>query len=234
MTHKHITLFLCLLLTMLLVTAGWAQNNARPVITPDQGVMQLDDIGLYQVGGRLRSGVALPLPVGWEGGLDAGPHGMACQSMGTQNGKTAWLLHCPWKDATGIAYQEFTVKLPRVSKITLSGATALRADAVGKSDGVTFRVYVDGQKQLEVNRTDAAWKSFTFDLTPEAGKTVTLRFETDPGPQDDSSFDFALWGDRRLTLAGFRPVKVSHPAPPALDLRRLSSVQSSSIAPRSG
>lgn len=234
MIYKYITLSLCLLLTILLGTAGRAQKAARPVITPDQAAMQLDDIGLYQVGGRLRSGVALPLPVGWEGGLDAGPHGMACQSMGTQNGKEAWLLHCPWKDATGVAYQEFTVKLPRVSKITLSGATAMRADAVGKSDGVTFRLFVDGQKRLEVNRTDGNWKPFTFDLTPEAGRTVSLRFETDPGPQDNASFDFALWGVRRLTLTGFRPVAVHHPAPPALDLRRLTSVQSGSVAPRSG
>ena len=205
------------------------------MIAPDRPDLRLDDLGLYGAGVRLRGDTAdTPLPAGWVGPLGSGPHGMACQPAGAVNGREAWLLHCPWQGTTGMAYQEFTVKLPRVSQITLSGATALRADAVGKSDGVTFRVFKDGRPLLDENRTDAAWHPFTFDLTPDAGKTVSLRFETDPGPQENSSFDFSLWGDRRLVLAGFKPVVLRHPDPPRVDLRRLSSVPNGSVAPRSG
>lgn len=222
-------------LAALLVPACRAQAILRPVITPDRADLRLDDLGLYGAGVRLRGDAAdTPLPVGWVGPLGAGPHGMACQPAMTVNGREAWLLHCPWQGTTGVAYQEFTVKLPRSSKITLSGATALRADAVGKSDGVTFRVFSDGKPLLDENRTDGAWHAFAFDLTASAGKTITLRFETDPGPQENSSFDFSVWGDRRLTLAGFRPAIVRHPDPPRLDMRRLSSVANGSVAPRSG
>lgn len=237
MTHKYpLHLFLILaLLAALLVPAGQAQTRDRFLIVPDSPVMRLDDLGLYGVGSRLRGAPAdAPQPTGWVGGLGAGPHGMACEPAATVNGRAAWLLHCPWQDVTGVAYQEYAVKLPRSPKITLSGATALRADAVGKSDGVTFRVFADGRPLLDENRTDAAWRPFKYDLTRLAGKTVTLRFETDPGPQNNSSFDFSLWGDRQLTLAGFVPVIVRRPAPPPLDLRRLSSVQNGSVAPRSG
>ena len=71
-------------------------------------------------------------------------------------------------------------------------------------------------------------------MTGLVGKTVTLRFETDPGPQDNSSFDFALWGGRQVVLMGFAPVVQTHPAPPPLDLRRLTSRQNGSVAPPSG
>ena len=74
----------------------------------------------------------------------------------------------------------------------------------------------------------------TIDLTGQAGKTVTLRFETDPGPQDNSSFDFALWGGRQVVLTEFAPIVQTHPAPPTLDLRRLTSRQNGSVTPPSG
>ena len=229
-TTKHFqSLLAVLLLTLSLTNTGWA----RPVIVPDQPAMQLDDLGLYEAGYALRGGPEMRLPVGWTSGLDS-PTGAACQSAGVQNGREAWLLHVPWRGRTGVTFQEFTLRLPRAPKIILRGATALRADAVGKSDGVTFRVFVDGAKRLDVNRADDAWQPFAVDLTADAGRTVTLRFETDPGPQDNASFDFALWGGREVVLTGFVPVLDPHPTPPPLDLRRLTSRQNGEVAPPSG
>ena len=229
-TTKHLqSLFTVILLALALPGVGWA----RPIIVPDRPAMRLDDLGLYEVGYTLRGGPEVRLPVGWTSGLDS-PTGAACESAGVQNGREAWLLHVPWRGRTGVTFQEFTLKLPRVPKIVLSGATALGADVVGKSDGVTFRVYVDGARRLAVNRTDDAWKPFSLDLTEWAGKAVVLRFETDPGPLDDASFDFALWGGREVFLSGFKPLVQSHPAPPPLDLRRLISRQNGNVAPPSG
>jgi len=223
-----------LLLTLLLLApaltgAAWA----RPVIVPDQPAMRLDDLGLYEVGYALRGGPEVRLPVGWTSGMDS-PNGAACQTAGIQNGRAAWLLHVPWRGHTGVTFQEFTLRLPRVPKIVLRGATALRADGVGKSDGVTFRIFVGGTKRLDVSRADDIWQPFAVDLTASAGKTVTLRFETDPGPRDNASFDFALWGGREVVLSGFAPVAERRPAPPPLDLRRLTSRQNGSVAPPSG
>lgn len=220
---------LVILLFLLFAPVAWSQ----PVIVPDQSVMRLDDLGLYEVGYALRGGPEVPLPVGWVSGLDS-PTGAACQSAGQQGGREAWLLHCPWRGKTGVTFQDFTFHLPQCPKIVLRGATALRADAVGKSDGVTYRVFVDGRKQLDLNRTDSAWRPFVIDLTRAAGRTVTLRFETDPGPRDNPSFDFSLWGDRELVLTGYHPNIPHHPEPLPLPLSRLTSRQNGSVVPLSG
>ncbi len=208
--------------------------RAGLVIVPDQAELAFDELGLYRVGYQLRGEPAVDLPAGWIGGLDS-PTGAACQPAGVQNGREAWLMHCPWRGKTGVTFQEFTVALPpRVARITLQGATALRLSAVGKSDGVTYRIFVNGQKRFETNRTDAAWQPFEVDLSALADTTATIRFETDPGPRDDASFDFSLWGERRLEIPGLTAHEVHRPEPPALDLSRLISRQNGSVAPLSG
>ena len=206
---------------------------AGPATLPDGPTLLLDEVGSYGVGYQRRGEPETALPEGWTGGLDS-PTGAACQPEGVQNGQACWLLHCPWRGRTGVTFQDFTVALPPVPRITLRGDTALRADAVGKSDGVVFRVFVNGAKRFEAERRDADWQGLAIDLSAEAGKTVTLRFETDPGPRDDPSFDFALWAGRRLEMPGLAPAAAVQPAPPALDLRRLASRQNGSVVPLSG
>ncbi|MGO9915032.1 MAG: hypothetical protein ACLQIB_10005, partial [Isosphaeraceae bacterium] len=184
------------------------------LIVPDAAMLRFDDLGLYRVGVAFRGRPDREFPRGWQGPFDDAT-GLACQPVGKQNGREAWLLHCPWRNGTGVAFQEFHLQLPRARRILLRGATALRADGVGKSDGVTFRISAGRQKLLEIHRADAAWRDFEFDLTPQAGNPLVIRFETDPGPKDDASFDFALWGDRRLVLDGFQPAARLLPAPAA-------------------
>ena len=208
-------------------------TQGSPLIVPDRATMALDELGFYQPGYRLRGGSETFLPVGWTSGLDS-PTGAACQDAGIQNGQNAWLLHCPWHDKTGVTFQDFTVALPSLPKITLRGSTALRSDAVGKSDGVTYRIFVNGEKRFEVNRMDGEWQPFEIDLTANAGRTVTLRFETDPGPRDNASFDFALWGNRQLELPGLMTSTLPHPNLPTLNLRQISSRQNGSVVPLSG
>ncbi|MGC8669351.1 MAG: DUF5696 domain-containing protein [Chthonomonadales bacterium] len=197
---------------MLLMLASCAIAGAQPAITPDASRMRLDEIGIYEVGYAYRGHAEHLFPMGWSGYFDDGT-GVACEPAGRQNGKDAFLLHCPWRNGTGIAFQQFRVNLPRVRRILLTGATAMRSDIVGKSDGATFRIYVNGRKLLDVNRTTADWQPFRFDLTSLGGTTAVIRFETDPGPHDNPSFDFSLWGDRELVLQGYRPPAARHPAP---------------------
>ena len=128
-----------------------------------------------------------------------------------------------------------------VRHIKLVGATAMRTDAMAgpgeqpKSDGATFRIFSNGRTLLDEPRADANWKPFSFDLTGLAGQTVVLRFETDPGPRSDASFDFALWGGRTLLLEGFAPKAVGSAVPPLpLDLRQIHPVQNGEVAPPSG
>ncbi len=231
-----------LLLASSLLFLAARQSPAQPTLTPDAPVVRLDEIGIYAVGYATRGQAEKRLPLGWSGGFEE-QSGVALQPAGEYNGSPATLLHNPWRAGAGIAFQQFTFRLPKVNatrRILLRGATAMRADAIAapgetrKSDGVTFRILVNGSRLLDEHRADAAWRPFSFDLTRFAGQTTTIRFETDPGPENNSSFDFSLWGGRELVLQGFQPKAVAHPAPPPLGLSKLSPIQSGTAAPLSG
>jgi hypothetical protein len=210
------------LAALLLILAPLPLRAKQTVIRPDAAVMRLDDIGIYEIGLAYRGKREERFPDGWSGDFDDRT-GIACKPMGEQDGKRAFLLHCPWRGGTGITFQQFTFALPHARSIHLRGAVAMRADIVTKSDGATFRVFANGRKLLDVNRTDAAWQPFDFDLTDLAGTKAVIRFETDPGPRDDPSWDYSLWGDRELVLDGFTPKPSVHAEPPPLDLRLLYS-----------
>jgi hypothetical protein len=238
-------LFIMTALMSVMAFSRTAENPSRvaPLILPDADRLSFDEIGMYAVGWQYRGKAEQYFPIGWSGGFDA-VCGVALQSAGTQDGRSAFLLHPPWRGGTGVAFQDFRFRLPpasAVQHIRLVGATAMRSDALAapgepaKSDGATFRIQVNGRTEWDENRDDTDWKPFSLDLTGLAGQIVTVRFETDPGPHDNASFDFALWGGRELLLEGFSP-KVAPPSasPPPLDLRRLTSAQNDEVAPPSG
>ena len=217
-------------LAAILILVTCAGAAAQPAITPDAPRLKLDEIGLYRVGYAYRGQPEHFFPLGWSGYFEDAT-GVACQPAGRQNGKDAFLLHCPWRNGTGIAFQEFRIRLPRVRRILLTGATAMRSDIVDRSDGATFRIYVNRRKLMDENRTTADWRPFRFDLTPLGGTTALIRFETDPGPRDNPGFDFSLWGDRELILEGFHPPAVRHPAPIPVNLLSLRPVEGEGAVP---
>lgn len=218
-----------LILLMLLTSLATAQ----PLIVPDATILNLDDIGLYGVGYAYRGQPEREFPIGWSGSFDD-QTGVACEPQGVQKGKAALLLHCPWRNGTGVAFQQFQFQLPKASRILLRGATAMRSDSVGRSDGVTFSVYTNGSLALQYHQTNDLWRLFEFDLTSLAGSRLAVRFAVDPGPKGNSAFDFALWGDRHLVLEGFTAPSVSHPAPRPLALSNVWSAANGEVAPRDG
>ena len=186
----------------LIYASGQVARTQQPV-SISGGVTQIDDIGLYKVGWRYRSGVGGSMPDGWVGHFDDAT-GISCTPFGTQAGKSVFLIHPPWRGGTGVTDQTFRLKLPAATSIRLTFAVAMKQGEVGrgKSDGATFRVFVNGDKRYEHNQTTPDWAAASLDLTAFAGATVTLVFESDPGPNDNPSFDYALWGDRLLAVQG--------------------------------
>lgn len=223
-----------LVAAMVLAMLGTARAaDSVPVIHPDAAVMKLDDLGLYAVGYAYRGQAEVRFPVGWQGHFEQST-GVCCEPAEPQNGKSAFLLHCPWRGGTGVTFQEFAFALPpadQVKHITLRGATAMRVVGTEQSDGATFRIALDGKRVVEANRKDTAWQDFSFDLLPWAGKTITIRFETDPGPKDNPSFDFSVWGQRELVLEGLAVPEVKHPVAAAVELPRLLSAPTGTATP---
>ncbi len=66
------------------------------------------------------------------------------------------------------------------------------------------------------------------------GSNLTVRFEVDPGPKNNPSFDYSLWGNRELVLEGYTPPVSNHPSPSSLNLSNLWSGQTTEVAPQSG
>jgi hypothetical protein len=109
-------------------------------------------------------------------------------------------MHCPWVKGPGVAFADFPVRLPATTPIRLEVRTALREGAQ-KTDGVTYRVIVDGNTLWENHCTWKAWRNFSVDLSAYSGRVVTLRLEVDPGPARKMTDDWSLWG-KAVIVAG--------------------------------
>lgn len=180
----------------------------RAVALPS-GTTSLDDIGIYSVTYHYRDGRSGKMPDGWTG-MFRYPTGISCTRYGMQHGKKCFLIHPPWKNGTGVTDQTFRLKLPVARKIELKFSIAMAEFVVRKSEGVTFRCFLNGKQLMAVHKKDANWSNYRFNLTPDAGRTINLRFQAGPGPSNNPSFDYGFWGNRRIIVTG------AHAAPPNL------------------
>ena len=115
-----------------------------------------------------------------------------------RNGRRQVFMHCPWKRGPGAAFADFALRLPRTKRIQLHVSCCLRETAPG-SDGVTYRVRVEGRALWHTHGAWKTWQHFTVDLSSFAGKELTLRLEVDPGPQRNTRDDWSLWGKLEIS-----------------------------------
>lgn len=232
MRHRYPALSVALLCWFLALEASVTTTFAQPVIVPDRKIMRLDELGVYQVGFAYRGKPEQHFPLGWAGSSDD-VTGVAFTPTASENGRRSFLMHVPWRGGTGITFQQFAFRVPaEATSVLLRGATTMRASDGPRSDGVTFRVLVNGARLLDHHQTNTAWRDFVFDLTPHRGSNVMVRFEVDPGPNNNASFDFSLWGERELVLDGFAPTLNVFPTPVPLALSNVLSARTGDLAPR--
>jgi hypothetical protein len=93
----------------------------------------------------------------------------------------------------------FSLLLPLRSGIEFRTGLGLLPGAVGRSDGVRFKVNIThgDEDQVLVDRVVATSTSTAamerFDLSRYAGSRIDLILETDPGPSSDPRYDWAVW-----------------------------------------
>ena len=206
---------------------------ARSAVNPFGDETKFDEIGICRSGFIDKAGDMHLFRAGDRGGTDDAT-GATVNPDAQHRGKSGVAMHPPYKDASagGFAFQEFTIQLPASPAATIEGFTALGEDTE-RSDGVTFRVRVNDEIAWQDHRRGSDWQPFHCDLTKWKGQTVTIRFESAPGPKNDTGWDHSLWGERKLLLPGYHAGS-THPAPPPLDLRKLSSRQNQSWVPLNG
>ncbi len=178
---------------------------ADPTVSLPPGETALIDIGIQQVGWQSYGKEPVTMPRGWDGHFEP-RSGISYTDWGQIYGRRVVMMHPPWHVPTGKTWADYPLTLPPSGPIRLSFGIAMGPDAetAAKGDGVTFSCYltVDGRQQelMRQHCTEPKWKDYRFDLSPHAGKPVVLRFQVEPGPKNDASFDFGLFGDAQITV----------------------------------
>lgn len=132
-----------------------------------------------------------------------GPFSGADGAAFTAQGETI-AAHPPYKaPGSGVAFARYSLDLPHADRLYLAAEVALDPGAVGedKSDGVTFAARTrcgSREAAVDVFNGAAAPQPLLLDLTPFAGKAVTLELSVDPGPKRSPSFDWARWHRPRI------------------------------------
>ncbi len=92
---------------------------------------------------------------------------------------------------------QFLLSLPQAREVIFSFSMGLQK---GCSDGVFFKVLVNGETQFERFADTFKWEDANISLSRYEGETVLLELITDPG--EDVNCDWAHWADLFITAEG--------------------------------
>jgi hypothetical protein len=177
-------------------------------VQPPPGTTALADIGLYRVGWQSYGAQPLWMPVSWSGHFEAAT-GISFAKWGKVIDREAMLLHSPWHVPPGKTWVDYQLALPASQSARLSFGITMSPDSMipDRSDGATFSVYLIGSTEtgagtelLREHYARAQWEDHAFDLSKYAGKTITLRLQVEPGPQNNASFDYSFFGNAAITI----------------------------------
>ncbi len=232
------------LITCAAATCAWASPDLTVVLPP--GETRLTDVGLYRVAWQSYGGDSQWMPLSWSGESDPAT-GIVYQARAGFLGREALLMHSPWRVPCGRTWAEYRLALPRETPIALSFGLAMDPNSMlpGKSDGVTFSCVLVGRsgerELLRRHWAKGVWEDHVIDLSAEAGSTVTLRLQVEPGPANDSSWDFSYFGAPKITVGsgGPRPAAtLEHMlaakawlASAPVDMRALANVADRGVTP---
>ena len=221
---------------MFMIVAAWTiPAKAQSVITPDLAILNLDELGVYRFGYAYRGKGEQFFPLGWSGFFED-KTGVACEPFGTQNGKSAFLLHSPWPTAPASAISNLSSTCPN-RRPTFSCAVQRRFPR----DMRRFPMASDLPPLCQWNEA--------FRFPPEQRCLAALpirllcitRVESHRALRSGSRAEqqsrvrlLALGRSPIVAIEGYTPSAPSHPAPPPLVFSNLWSGQSLEVAPPSG
>lgn len=171
------------------------------------GETPLGDLGIYRVTYQSYGQPPVEMPLSWTGHFTPAS-GISYLPSERVLGRSAILLHSPWRVPPGKVWVDYRIRLPEVTPITLSFGIAMGPDVAvpGKSDGVTFSGYVfdldvhTGRELIRRHQDKAEWIDYRFDLSEYAGQEIILRLQTEPGPKNDPSWDYSYFGDAKIIV----------------------------------
>lgn len=170
---------------------------------PTSGAFALANFKSHRVAWAYVGEPLVYLPVGWSGSdtVSSASFGRGTITRGGET-RQAIIMHPPYRPRAGTVFAEYRLKLPPITPIRLSFFNAIRDSMPkeGKSDGVTFRVWVGEEKIFERHTDSKTWLPGEADLSAFAGKEILLRLESHPGPKNNTVCDSSYWGDPVLVV----------------------------------
>lgn len=207
-------------------TPGTAVQS--PVCTlPERGAVALTTLRTQQVAWSYLQGPLVRLPLGWQGSEPESKASFSRGPVARGEVRPALQMHPAYRPKAGTVMAEYRVKLPQQGPIRFAFYNAIRDSSPkeGRSDGVTFRVWVGEEKVFERHTDAKVWTPGEVNLDRFAGREIRLRLESHPGPKGNTSCDSSYWGDPILA-AGAAPPTLSPKDKQQLAQRTLRAVRS--------
>jgi Domain of unknown function (DUF6259) len=127
------------------------------------------------------------------------------------SGGTLFHVHPPWRsgpkgaEGMGTTFAEFRLRVPKGADPVFDSEVFVDQGAVGKTDGVRFRVVARGAGETAealVTTAVAEPRPLRLDLSRFAGQEIVLRLEVDTGEAGRADFDWARWARPTVRLEG--------------------------------
>ncbi|HOX03477.1 MAG TPA: hypothetical protein PKW32_14020 [Verrucomicrobiota bacterium] len=149
------------------------------------------------------------LGAGWTGSDDASGAHFAVGPVSRGETRQSIQVHPPYRGGPGTLFASYRLALPQTpARLVFFQAIRDHGPTEPPSDGVTFRVWANGEPIFERHSASKTWVPGEASLERFRGRQIELRLETHPGPKQDTTCDSAFWGDP-VVVAGPTPVRLS-------------------------
>ncbi|MCX7015011.1 MAG: hypothetical protein NTW86_21070 [Candidatus Sumerlaeota bacterium] len=179
-------------------------------VVPSGGALALATLKTQRVVWNYVDQPPVQEPVGWQGSDKQSSAAFQRGPVKRGEERQALAMHPPYKGGKGSVFAEYRVRLPDTRPIRLTFFNAIRDNGPTEppSDGVTFRVWANGEKLFELHTLAKTWTPGEADLSPFAGREILLRLENHPGPKLNTVCDSGYWGDPTI-VAGEPPKQLT-------------------------
>lgn len=111
--------------------------------------------------------------------------------------RRGFFLHPPFQgESGGETFMEYELVVPTASHVAVSFAAGILDGASGQRKGpMRFKLRLNDAEVWSRDVSTGTWERGSLDLTSLAGQPVKLRFISHPGPANDTSFAWGVWGD---------------------------------------
>src|SRR4030042_1792336 len=141
------------------VTSSGQPPDITVNVVPDNGTLPLWLLRTQRAAWSYYAKPLVYMPVGWQGSSTESSANLSYGTISRGATKNAIVMHPPWKPDGGTIFAEYSLQLPGKTPIKLVFSNAIRdhSDTEPASDGVTFRVWADGEKLFERHTDSKKW-----------------------------------------------------------------------------